>query len=331
MTIDDIAKELKVSKSTVSRALSGKGRIGEETRQKIKNFAQEKGFIYRQKPKTTLGKTRNIGVVIPTDAYTTNIPFFQECLLGISESASVFQYHVVIATGAFDDISGVHSLVENKKADAIILMRNLQDDKILKYLTDLHFPTGLVGRCEYDEVLQVDSDNRGAAESLTSMLITKGYRKFAMIANNMTFRVDKERCNGFYTALAKHGLPKEEQLVYTNFGNVELIDGVINDIIREKVECIICADDVLCTRIMSRMQVEGYRIPMDIAIASLCNSANLNCFSPSVTAVNLSVKQMGNAIGNQMINYLMGNEYSKKSIVDYEILFRKSTDILYRE
>ncbi|MBD5527137.1 MAG: hypothetical protein HDR02_01825 [Lachnospiraceae bacterium] len=52
---------------------------------------------------------------------------------------------------------------------------------------------------------------------------------------------------------------------------------------------------------------------------------SLDCFSPSVTAVNVSARQVGNMICKQMINFLTGREYQTKTIMDYEILIRKST------
>lgn len=328
MTIDQMAKELGVSKSTVSRALSGKGRIGEETRLKIQSFAEKKGFFPIQKEEEQ-EKTKNIGVVIPVDAYTTSIPFFQECLLGISEAASMLQYYVVIITCPLNDISGIQALVENKKVDGMILMRSVEDDRILRYLTDIHFPTGLTGTCDYEEVIQVDSDSRDAAENLTSLLIGQGYRRFAMVVGNVGYKVNADRCRGFYNALERYGIPREQQLVYPNFVNVELLDSIISDVFARKVECIVCADDVICTRLMSRLQAEGYRIPHDISIVSLYHSTNLDCFSPAVTAVNISAKQIGNMIGKQMINYLQENEYCPKTIMDYEILFRKSAGKVY--
>lgn len=324
MTIEEIAKDLGVSKSTVSRALSGKGRIGIETRQRILAYAGLKGFRLPSESRAEKEKTHNIGVVIPVDAYTVNIPFFQECLLGISESAELLQHHVVITTGTVNDIRGIQNLVEKRRVDGIILLRSVEDDRLLKYLTDIRFPTGVTGICDYEEVIQVDTDNREAAERMTSLLVGQGYRRFAMVVGNITYKVNRDRCQGFYDALEKKGIAKEQQLVYPNFVNMELIDSIISDIFSRKVECIVCADDVICTRLMSRLQAEGYRIPKDISIVSLYNSSNLDCFSPAVTAVNISAKQIGNTMGKQMIRYLNGSEYSKKTMVDYDILFRKS-------
>lgn len=329
MTIGDIARELQVSKSTVSRALSGKGRIGEATRQRILAFAGENNFIYCQRPKAASARSWNIGVAVPADAYTTNVPFFQECLMGISEAVLLKQFHVLLTTGITNDLTDIRALVENKRVDGMILLRSVEDDQILKYLVEKQFPTGLVGMCEDNEVIQVDTNNCEAAEHLVSMLIGRGCRRFALVVGNIAHKVNRDRCTGFERALEKHAIPKDQQITYTNCVNTAFADNIVSDLISRKVQCIVCADDVICTILMSRLHTEGYRIPGDISIASLYNSSNLDCFSPSVTAVNVSARQVGIMMGKQMTNYLMGNDYNKKTIVDYELLFRNSTMMTY--
>lgn len=325
MTLDEIANELGVSKSTVSRALSGKGRIGKETSERILTFVQEHGG---EKCKKESGQivTHNIGVVLPADVYYGGGAYFQSCLLGICEAASMYGYNVLITTGKIHDILEIQSLVENHKVDGIILTRGVEDDKALQYLVEKNFPTGVTGICNYEEVIQVDTDNQGAAEKMTSMLIAKGFRKFALLVKDMNFIVDKERHDGFCKALLKNGLSEKNQLFINGSIKMEFLNSIIANIIAQKVECIICGDDEICTMIMSRLQAEGYRIPKDIAIASLYNSSNLECYSPAVTAVSVAATQMGNIVGKQLIQYLMGKQYEKKNIVDYDILFRKSTN-----
>lgn len=324
MTLDEMAKELGVSKSTVSRALSGKGRIGAETRQKIITFAEEHKVFPEPKQKQSV-RTCNLGVVFPTDIYMNGNPYFQECLLGICETASMMEYNVMLTTGTAVDISGIQKLVEEKKVDGIILTRSLVDDRAVKYLTDIHFPVAMTGICDYNEVIQVDTDNEMASENLASILISKGFRKFALIVEDLSYRVNRKRYDGFCNALLKNGIARENQIVHTGNMKVELIDGIINNIITRKVECIICGDDVVCTRIMSRLQAKGYRIPRDIAIASLYDSQNLRCFTPAVTAVNVMGRKVGNMVARQMINCLQERAYDSKVMVAYEILLRKST------
>jgi len=323
MTLDEMARELGVSKSTVSRALSGKGRIGSETRRKIMEFAKQ------QESRTECGAeirtpTKNLGVILPADVYLNGGPYFQECILGICETATLMDYDVLITSGTANDVSGIRTLVEKNKVDGIILTRSLSDDRAVQYLTGIGFPVGLTGICDED-IVQVDTDNEGAAESLTSLLIGRGYRKFALLIDTLDYRVNRSRHRGFGRALLKNGLSPEKQLIYAGTLNPDLVDSLIGNIISQKVECIICGDDIICTRIMSSLQSQGYRIPRDVAVASLYNSPNLDCFTPSVTAVNVSARQVGNMIARQMICFLTGKDYRKKTMVDFEILMRKST------
>ena len=262
--------------------------------------------------------------MIPADAYTTSIPFFQECLLGISEAAASENYNVIITTGTATDYSGAKQLVEDHKVDGMILMRSYDEDLTLEYLTKQDIPVGLTGSCSDENVIQVDSNNNEAARRMTSMLIDCGYKKFALILGESTYRVNHERIDGFYQAIDRYGLAREQQLCIRNFKLMGLLDTIIHDVMSNKIECVICGDDVICSRMMSRLQAEGYRIPLDIGIASLYNGATLDCFTPAVTAVNILARQQGVTIGKQMIHCLKGELYNKKTMLDYEILLRKS-------
>lgn len=254
MTLEEIAKEIGVSKSTVSRALSGKGRIGEKTRNRILEVA--KRGEEREEMARTRTVTHNIGVVLPSDVYYGSGVYFQNCLLGVCESASMLGYNVLITTSNAHDISELQSLVESNRVDGMLLTRALEDDR----------------------------------------------------------------------ALIKNGISEKDQLFYNGSIRMEFLDAIIENIISKKVECIICGDDEICTMVMSRLQAEGYRIPKDVAIASLYNSTNLDCYSPAVTAVSVAASQMGGTAVRQLIQRLRGENYEKKTMLDYDILFRKSTN-----
>ena len=86
MTLEEIAKEIGYQKYR-SRALSGKGRIGEKTRNRILEVA--KRGEEREEMARTRTVTHNIGVVLPSDVYYGSGVYFQNCLLGVCESASM--------------------------------------------------------------------------------------------------------------------------------------------------------------------------------------------------------------------------------------------------
>lgn len=322
MTLDEIAKTMGVSKSTVSRALSGKGRIGKETKEKIEKFVHQQSMMDSGAGRASA--TQNLGVILPDDVYSKGGPYFQECILGICETAAFLDYDVLIATGTAKDFTSIRTLVEKSKVDGIILLRSMEEDRTLHYLTDIGFPVGLTGTCASDDVIQVDIDNEAAAESMISLLVGNGYTRFTIFLDDMEYAVNKTRYRGICNGLRNKGLSVEKQRLITSPLRVDLIDSILEEMLVQQTECIICGDDIICTKIMSALQLAGYRIPRDIAVASLYNSSNLDCFSPSVTAVNVSARQVGNMVCKQMIYCLEGRPYQKKTTIDYEILMRKS-------
>lgn len=193
-------------KSTVSRALSGKGRIGEKTRNRILEVA--KRGEEREEMARTRTVTHNIGVVLPSDVYYGSGVYFQNCLLGVCESASMLGYNVLITTSNAHDISELQSLVESNRVDGMLLTRALEDDRALQYLSQANFPTALTGTCRYDNIIQVDTDNEGAAEKMTTLLIGKGFRRFAFLVKDMSYNVDRKRHEGFCRALIKMEFPR---------------------------------------------------------------------------------------------------------------------------
>ena len=131
MKQEEIARELGLSKSTVSRALSGKGRIGRETVIRIRNFVRDQDSD-REENQNRGVETRTLGVVFPSDIYTNGHPYFLDCLLGICETTSLLDYNTMVIVATAQDISGIQKMVEQKKVDGVLLTRSLEDDKALR-------------------------------------------------------------------------------------------------------------------------------------------------------------------------------------------------------
>ena len=123
-TIDDIARELGVSKTTVSRAISGKGRIGQATRERVLAFIKEHDY----RPNVVARglaqrKTYNIALLMLKDYVATEFLFFKDCMNGICEVASEYNYDIIISMIDGEDISQIQRLEANRKVDGIIVSR----------------------------------------------------------------------------------------------------------------------------------------------------------------------------------------------------------------
>ena len=137
ITIGDIAKDLGLSKTTISRAISGKGRIGAETKQRVQKYILEHNYSPNLVAKgLAQSKTFNIGIILPSDANLTEIPFFQSCLMGICEGAASMDYDVLVTTVTDDDISLLKRIIDNQKVDGVVLTRSLVRDLPAEYLKE---------------------------------------------------------------------------------------------------------------------------------------------------------------------------------------------------
>jgi len=321
MTQEEIARALGVSKTTVSRAISGKGRVGEETRIKIQKYVKE-----HQSEENGIVPTRMLGVALPADNYINTNHYFSECLYGVCEAAAYMHYNVLVIKVTEGDISEIVNVVEERKVDAIILTRCMENDRALQYLEGVGFPVGLAGQYGSEDVICADIDNKGATEEMVTMMIAKGFRRFALVLEEIHYMVNRNRYNGFMDALMKSGISEKKQYMYTGKVYDNVLELVMSDILNNKTDCIVCGDDELCVRIMSWLREEGYRIPRDIAIVSLYNGPALGLMRPLVTAIDVSARSVGTELGKQVCHFLLGEKYQRNTLLNYEILIRKSTD-----
>lgn len=99
----------------------------------------------REEMARTRTVTHNIGVVLPSDVYYGSGAYFQNCLLGVCESASMLGYNVLITTSNAHDISELQSLVESNRVDGMLLTRALEDDRAAAVFKSGKFPDSTDG------------------------------------------------------------------------------------------------------------------------------------------------------------------------------------------
>jgi DNA-binding LacI/PurR family transcriptional regulator len=326
LTIADIAEELGVSKTTVSRAISGKGRIGKDTVQRVTECIEKHNYKPNSIAKGLANsKTYNIGVAFPADADVRNTPFFQVCLLGVCEIAAAMDYNVVVTTVKETDINLLKSLVEHNKVDGVVLTRNTANDIAISYLKQTGIPFVMVGSSEDDTTIQIDNNHMEACEKLVSLLLADGVKGIAMIAGDRKHMVNRYRCEGYFNALKNNGIAIEQELVFPDCNSPVFVEQAVHYILKRKAECIVCTDDVICGRVLSILREEGYSVPEDIKVASFYDSIYMKSNNPPVTAIEFNAEELGTIAGKRLIGLIQGDSNTSKTVLDYEIHLRRST------
>ena len=326
MTIDDIARDLGISKTTVSRAISGKGRIGQETRDRVLQYIQENNYRPSAIAKgLAQSKTFNIAFVMPGDYSNADLPFFQKCMWGISIMASRRDYDVIISMVDEGNLSQLVRMIDHHKIDGVILSRTLEKDEVSSYLMTGNVPFVTVGSAEEDSIIQVDNDHFGACRELTSILLHKGIRKIALIGGSTNVIVNQKRLLGFREAYMQAGIPVDNSLLYLDIENTGRIEGIVEEILAKNADCIVCMDDFICSYVLNKLDKDHIKIPEEIKVASFYNSSFLEQHQPAITELKFDVSELGMVCCNTLLDHIDKKEVKQKTLLGYEVLIKEST------
>ncbi len=331
LTIDDVAKALGVSKTTVSRAISGKGRIGTETKERIQRYIEENDYVPNAIAKgLAQSRTYNIGITVPTDFTLVDMPFFQKCLMGVCDYAGTKDYDVLVSLTSIDDISQLERLVNNRKVDGVVLTRTLTKDLPAELLQKKNIPFVSIGTSKQSGIIQVDNDHETACFELTTRLILKGIKRFALLCDNSAYVVTKSRMQGFLNALEEHGLSEKNGIVFddTTDENLEII---LERVLKSDTECILCMDDSICVKVLDKLRKMNLEVPGDIKVASFYNSSVLERNTPSITSLEFDARELGKVACKTLLQLIDGEVVPSRSLLGYEISMRESTKTILRK
>lgn len=326
-TLDKIAKELGLSKTTVSRAISGKGRISEETRAKVNAFIKEINYRPSAVARSlAASRTFNVGLVFPADSALGEMPYFQTLMTGVCDRAMEYEYDVLIILADNDGISALKHAVRNKKIDAVMVSRCEQDSKVINFLKDAAIPYIVVGDPMEPGVPFIDHDNEGAATRMIETLIDKGITRMALIGGGENINVTHSRLAGFRQGFINRGMKADENQIYLNMHKSDRMDKVLKTAIAEGAECIVCMDDMLCNSVLNCLHNDGLSVPEDIKLCSFYDSNLLSTSKPSITSLYFDAKKLGAEGLSMLMRNLDGEDVTNLTLSDFNIQMRDSTN-----
>lgn len=326
ITISDVAEALGVSKTTVSRAISGKGRIGEDTRQRVLAYITEHDY----KPNVIAkglaqSKTYNLCVVMPGNYALVDLPFFQEAIMGIQEIAGMMEYDILLCISQENDISSLERIISNHKVDGVILLRTFVKDPQIELLSGRNIPFVTAGSTEYKRVVQIDHDHENACRELTSIILMRQMEKVALLGGNESFVVNRSRFRGFEKAYEQLGRSYAHDLIYMNLESKAFIDRAVDSAMEKKADCILCMDDAICSQVLRKLRQEHIKVPRDVRVASFYNSSVLENNIPSITSLSFDARELGSAACKNLLAQIEDGDYEEKTLLSYEVVLKEST------
>lgn len=325
-TIDEIAKELGVSKTTVSRAISGKGRISAETRARVRSYIETHDY----RPNVTAkglaqNKSYNLGLVLPSDYTIGDLPFFQRCMSGVCEMAASEDYDVVLSVVSGQDVSHLRRILRNRKVDGVISVRALEDDPVAALAREEGVPFAVVGSCGVPDILQVDNDQRAACRELTGILLMRGVRRIGLVMGSMKHLVNQNRLRGFLDAHQAMQIPVGQDCVCLNQAGDLQVGKTVEELLARGCDCIAAADDGLCRLVLLKLRELGAEVPSRVRVASFYDSALLAQNRPPVTALQFDAQELGRAACRLLLDEIAGKQPESRLNLSYQVVLRDST------
>jgi LacI family transcriptional regulator len=314
VTIKDIAKELNLSTSTVSRAIRGSYEISDATKVRVLDYVKKVG--YKPNPialSLKENRTRSIGIIVPE----INNNFFSNAINGAEEVAQKRGYQVMIFQTRESAIKEKACLehVISRKLDGVLisLSGSTKDYSYLENLLNNDFPMVFFDRVpDGINANKVVANNFQGAFEATEHLIKIGRKRIGHITSPPILSITKERLAGYRAALEKHGIPFYENLVKFMDFDYSIIEGTLKNLIKdENPDALFMASDRLALSCYEAIKSLKVKIPEEIAVIGFTNLSVANLLSPSMTTVTQPAFEMGADAVNVLIDCLEDKQRNK--------------------
>ena len=331
LTIDDIARDLGVSKTTVSRAISGKGRISAATRDRVQAYIHECNYRPSAAAKSLAeSRTYNLALVLPRSFIQLDLPYIRKSLNAICEEAFLRDYNILLCLSIDDNQDMLLRTLDNRKVDGVILSRTVENDKIVDLLYQRGIPFSTMGslpsQCHGMAAVEVDHDQVNGCRDFSSVFLRKGSGKVALLGNDMRYIVNQSRLTGFNQAVENLGFPQEDVVMKVNLYTEASCDQAVEALLTQGVRRFLAMDDGICLWVLNALIARGISIPAQAQLASLSDNDLLQTCQPPISALQFDAAELGRVSCRELLRCLLGEEYQSNSILGYQLVMRESTE-----
>ncbi|MCX6132818.1 MAG: LacI family DNA-binding transcriptional regulator [Ignavibacteriales bacterium] len=299
ITLDDIAKKLKVSRVTVSKALRGHPDISEKTANRIRKLASELGYSPNFIARNLSARRSNmLGVVIPKIAHF----FFGSVIEAIYNTAFDHNYETILTVSqenAEREKKHIQTLVSMRVDGMIIsVSQETRDAEIFRWIKKMGIHVVFVDRMPGPGIPGFSSvlvDDKGGAFQAIEHAIKTGYRKIGFVGGNPEINIGRNRLLGFEQAMKQYNVPiNSAWVVHAGFGKADGYEGFKRLYQSGQMpEFVFAVTYPVALGIYEAAKELGLRIPDDIDIICFGDSDVNRFLSPSLSCVHQPTQELG--------------------------------------
>jgi LacI family transcriptional regulator len=335
VTLKEIAKELDVSISTVSKSLKNSLEISEDTRQKVQAFAK----LYNYKPNNIAlslknRKTKTICIIIPEIIHH----FFATVISGVENVANENGYNVIVCLSdeSFDKEVINMEMLANGSIDGFIvsLSKETQQKKDFHHIVEVisqGMPVVMFDRVTNDILCdKVIIDDTLAAFNATQFLIDKGFKKIALITTVDYVSVGKLRTEGYIKALKNNDIKVDENIILKIEDTEHFESSIENIILNNELDAIFAVNEIFAVTVIKIAHKHGIEVPENLSIIGFTDGIISKYSTPSITTVGQNGFKMGGKAAKMLIERLENEQEEEEEqytteVIETELVEREST------
>ena len=332
-TVYDIARELNLTASTISRALNDHPSISDRTKKSVMRMSKKLGYQpHRIAAALRNGRSNIIGVIVPV----ADRNFFASIVRGIEEKANESNYQVIICQ-TYEDQAKEEAAIEallNTRVDGIIASlskRTAQFDHYAK-IKSKGIPLILFDRTNEDlGVSHVVIDDYAASYQAVRHLIEQGCTRIAHFTNVEKINIYKERMRGYKTALQDFGFRFDERLVVES--DMQLEDGrrSMQQLLKNRImpDAVFSSSDLGAVGALQVLKENNIAVPDQVAVVGFSNEPFTMFCDPPLTSIDQHCKQMGHTASEMFLEEVRREGtvkfVPKKMVLMPELVIRASS------
>lgn len=331
LTLEDIAKQAGVSRSTASRVVNNDPNVSDSVRLKVQEVILETGY-HPHAAARSLASHRSwmIGLVLPRTVSTFfTDPYFPRLTQGVAQACNQHNYTLALfLLDTKEDEKRIFPLISRKgQLDGILLQTADIGDRLIDRLVSSDFPLVIAGRpFNADGISYIDVDNVAASYRAVSHLIQLGYRRIGTITGRLYGTTGIDRKEGYLKAIREHGLNVDERLIVEGDFTEKSGYLAMQELLTLQPDAVFAASDTMAVGAIRAVREAGLHVPEDMAFVGFDDLPIASLPDFNLTTVRQPIYQFGAKAVDTLIDLIEnGIKPSRRIIMDTELIIRDSS------
>lgn len=328
-TMLEVAKRAGVSKTTVSRVLSGNGYVSQESRERVLHAIEESGYRPNLLARNlATKKSQTLGLVVTNTLY--HGVYFSELLFHAARMTEDQGRRLILADGkhsAEEEREAIQYLLDLRCDAIIIYPRFLSVDEMDDIIESYPQPIMVLNRrLRKNSSHCVYSDQQASSLAAVTQLIELGHRDIAFITGSLDSPTGTERLSGYKDALARHDIPLRDALIvkgkWTPTSGAEGVQQLLAS--GCSFSALVASNDDMAIGAIKALHQQGIKVPEQVAVIGFDDVTLAPWIVPSLSSVKVPVTEMIKEAINRLIFMLDGGEFTSQSAFPGELIRRDS-------